>query len=129
MNGVRSGWSEERLQSMVAFVLRLGVNLAAAIVIVGAVVFLYRHGHELPHYAVFRGEPTDLRTIGGILHDAAALSGRGLIQLGLLVLVATPVARVALSLVVFAVQRDRTYVVVTLIVLALLLLSLTGHTP
>ena len=129
MNEVRSAWTEERLHSMVSFVLRLGVNLAAAIVIVGAVVFLYRHGHELPQYAVFRGEPTDLRTIGGILHDAAAFSGRGLIQLGLLVLVATPVARVALSLVAFAVQRDRTYVAVTLVVLVLLLLSLTGHTP
>ena len=129
MNGVPSAWTQERLQSMVAFVLRLGVNLAAAIVILGGLVFLRRHGHELPHYAAFRGEPTDLRTIGGIVRDAAALSGRGLIQLGLLVLVATPVARVALSLVVFAAQRDRTYVVVTLIVLALLLLSLTGHTP
>ena len=129
MDEVPSAWTEERLQSMVAFVLRLGVNLAAAIVILGGVVFLYRHGHELPHYAVFRGEPTDLRTIGGIVRDAAGLSGRGLIQLGLLVLVATPVARVALSLVVFAVQRDRTYVVVTLVVLGLLLLSLTGHTP
>ena len=129
MNEVRSPGTEERLDSMVSFVLRLGVNLAAAIVLVGAVVFLYRHGHELPHYAVFRGEPSDLRTIGGIFRDAAALSGRGLIQLGLLVLVATPVARVALSLVVFAVQRDRTYVVVTLVVLVLLLLSLSGHTP
>jgi uncharacterized membrane protein len=129
VNDVRSAWTEERLQSMVSFVLRLGVNVAAAIVFVGALVYLYRHGHELPHYAVFRGEPTDLRTIGGILHDAAAFRGRGLIQLGLVVLVATPVARVALSLVVFAVQRDRVYVAVTLVVLALLLLSLTGNTP
>ncbi len=129
MNEVRSPGTDERLDSMVSFVLRLGVNLAAAIVLVGAVVFLHRHGHELPHYGVFRGEPSDLRTIGGILRDAAALSGRGLIQLGLLALVATPVARVALSLVVFAVQRDRIYVAVTLLVLALLLLSLTGHTP
>ncbi len=129
MNQVRSPWTQERLESVVSFVLRLGVNLAAAIVLVGAVVFLYRHGQELPNYAVFRGEPTDLRTIGGILGDAAALRGRGLIQLGLLVLVATPVARVVISLVVFAVQRDRIYVAVTLVVLALLLLSLTGHTP
>ncbi len=129
MNQVRSAWTEERLDAAVSFVLRLGVNLAAAIVLVGAAVFLYRHGHELPHYAVFRGEPSNLRTIGGIVRDAAAFSGRGLIQLGLLVLVATPVARVALSLTVFALQRDRTYVVVTLVVLVLLILSLTGQTP
>jgi uncharacterized membrane protein len=114
---------------MVAFLLRFGVNVAAGIVVLGGIVFLYRHGRELPHYEVFRGEPSDLRTIGGTARNAAALSGRGLIQLGLLVLMATPVARVALSLIVFTFQRDRTYVVVTLIVLALLLLSLTGHTP
>jgi uncharacterized membrane protein len=129
VSGERSAWTEERLQSMVSSVLRLGVHLAAAVVIVGGLVFLYRHGHEPPRYGVFRGEPSDLRTIGGVVRDAAAFSGRGLIQLGLLVLVATPVTRVALSLVVFALQRDRIYVVVTLTVLALLLLSLTGHTP
>jgi uncharacterized membrane protein len=125
----RPAWTERRLQSMVAFLLRFGVNVAAGIVILGGIVLLRRHGHELSHYEVFRGEPTDLRTIDGIIRDAAAFRGRGLIQLGLLVLMATPVARVALSLVVFSVQRDRTYVVVTLIVLALLLLSLSGHTP
>ena len=129
MTGFRPAWTEQRLQSTVAFVLRLGVNVAAGIVLLGGIVFLHRHGQESPHYEVFRGEPTDLRTIDGIVRDAAAVSGRGLIQLGLLVLMATPVARVALSLIVFGVQRDRTYVVVTLIVLGLLLLSLTGHTP
>ena len=49
-----------------------------------------------------------------------------MIQLGLLVLIATPIARVAFSLVAFALQRDRIYVIVTLIVLAVLLYSLTG---
>jgi uncharacterized membrane protein len=129
VNEVRPGWTEERLDAMVSFVLRLGVNLAAAIVLLGALVFLHRHGHELPHYAVFQGEPSDLRTIDGVVREAAAFTGRGLMQLGLLVLMATPVARVALSVVVFAFQRDRTYVVVTLIVLTLLLLSLTGLAP
>jgi uncharacterized membrane protein len=121
--------TEQRLEEVVASLLRFGVNLAAGIVLLGGIVFLARHGHELPHYKVFRGEPTDLRTIDGIVRDARAFSGRGLIQLGLLVLIATPVARVAFSVVAFALQRDRTYVGVTLIVLALLLLSLTGHTP
>jgi uncharacterized membrane protein len=59
------------------------------------------------------------------MREALALSGRGIIQLGLLLLIATPVARVAFSVAAFAVQRDRLYVVVTLIVLAILLSSLT----
>jgi len=72
------------------------------------------------------GEPTDLRTLSGIVRDALALRGRGIIQLGLLLLIATPVARVAFSVAAFAIQRDRLYVVVTLMVLAILLYSLTS---
>jgi uncharacterized membrane protein len=73
---------------------------------------------------VFRGEPADLRSAGGILRYAFGLSGRGIIQLGLLVLIATPVARVAFSVFAFLREGDRLYVGVTLVVLALLLYSL-----
>ena len=52
--------------------------------------------------------------------------GQGLIQLGALLLIATPIARVAFSVYVFARQRDRLYIVVTLIVLILLLGSFLG---
>jgi len=75
---------------------------------------------------MFRGEPTDLRSVRGILRDALALRGRGIIQLGLLFLIATPVARVAFSIFGFAEERDRMYVVVASIVLLVLLYSLIG---
>ncbi len=58
--------------------------------------------------------------------DAAKLQGRGWIQLGLLLLIATPVARVVFTVFAFARERDTTYVVVTLIVLGLLLCGLFG---
>jgi uncharacterized membrane protein len=64
--------------------------------------------------------------MSGIVRDALTLRGRGIIQLGLLLLIATPVARVAFSVAAFAFQRDRLYVVVTLVVLAILLYSLTS---
>jgi uncharacterized membrane protein len=61
--------------------------------------------------------------------DAIDMRSRGLVQLGLLLLVATPVARVVLSVFAFARQRNPTYVVLTLIVLAVLIYSLVGwHT-
>jgi len=78
------------------------------------------------NYRVFAGEPVELRTISGIFYEAWALHGRGLIQLGLLVLIATPVARVAFSLFAFLYERDWTYVFVTLLVLGLLVYSLFG---
>jgi uncharacterized membrane protein len=119
-------WTDERVELIIGGLLRAGVVLAAAVVVAGAVIYLLRHGSALPHYRVFQGEPADLRRVSGILADALALRGRGVIQLGLLLLIATPVARVAFSVVAFALQRDRLYVVVTLLVLGVLIFSLTG---
>ncbi len=119
-------WSDERLQVLLGNALRAGVLTAAGLVFLGGMLYLVRHGAETPNYYVFRGEPSDLRSVGGIVEDVIAASSRGVIQLGLLLLIATPVMRVALSLVGFAGQGDRTYVLVTLTVLVLLLYSLFG---
>ena len=119
-------WTDQYVEELIGKLLQVGVTLAAAVVLLGGTVYLVRHGRAAPQYHVFRGEPTDLRTVSGIVKDALAFRGRGLIQLGLLLLIATPVARVALSVAAFAVQRDRLYVVVTLIVLAVLMYSLMG---
>jgi len=115
-----------RVQRAVGTLLRAGVLLAATVVLVGGVLYLLRHGGSVPDYHVFHGEPLDLRGYGAILRDAFSGSGRGIVQLGLLILVATPVARVAFTAVAFAFERDRVYVLVALLVLALLLKSLAG---
>ena len=122
-------WTDQRVEEWIGALLRAGVTLAAAVVLFGGSVYLGRHGNAAPQYHVFVGEPTDLRTISGIIKDVLAFRGRGLIQLGLLLLIATPVARVAFSVVAFAIQRDRLYVVVTVIVLAILTFSLAGVRP
>lgn len=119
-------WTDQNIEEWIGNLLRVGVTLAATVVLFGAGIYLARHGRETPHYRVFRGEPADLRTISGIAKAALAVQGRGLIQLGLLLLIATPVARVAFSVAAFAIERDRLYVVVTLIVLAVLMYSLAG---
>ncbi len=106
--------------------LRAGVILAAAVVLFGGVLYLTKYGAQARHYNVFRGEPTDLRSVGGILSDALSLRSRGLIQLGVLLLIGTPIARVLLSVVVFTAERDYRYVVITLIVLSVLVFSLLG---
>ena len=118
--------AEKRMDGIMGRLLRTGVILAAAFVLAGGVVFLARHPTPVTNYHVFQGEPEELRTVPGIFHEALAFHGRGLIQLGLLILIATPIARVAFSVVAFLYQRDWTYVVVTLIVLGLLVYSLLG---
>jgi uncharacterized membrane protein len=120
----RPAISEHDIELSLASLLRAGVLAAAALVLAGGVIYLGRYGGTRPHPETFAGEPEDLKTFGGIVNAALALRGRGLIQLGLVVLIATPVARVAFSLYAFARQRDRAYVLITAFVLTLLLASL-----
>lgn len=125
-SGRRLALSDEQVEQTIGNLLRIGLAIATAVVLAGAALYLARHGSEAPRYAIFRGEPAELRGLGGIVHGAAELTGRGLIQLGLLLLMATPVARVAFSIAAFALQRDRLYVVVTVIVMGVLLYSIAG---
>jgi uncharacterized membrane protein len=117
---------DERMNRMMAVLLRTGVLLSAGLVFLGGIIFLMRHPMPVTNYRVFQGEPQELRTISGILREAAKLHGRGLIQLGLLSLIATPVARVLFSVFAFLYEKDWTYVAVTIVVLALLTYSLLG---
>ena len=119
-------WTDEGIENVMGNLLRAGVLLAAFVVSVGAIIYFVRHGREPVDYRIYRGEPAELREVRGILRDTLALRGRAIIQLGLLLLIATPVARVAFSIVAFAKERDRAYVVFTLIVFSILLYSLLG---
>jgi uncharacterized membrane protein len=126
MNEATVQRSDQKMDEIMGSLLRTGVVLAAAIVLLGGVLYLTRHAVPVTNYRIFAGEPVEFRTISGIFHEALAFRGRGLIQLGLLVLIATPVARVAFSFFAFLYERDWTYVFVTVLVLGLLIYSLFG---
>jgi uncharacterized membrane protein len=122
----RKSWDDQNIEVIIGTLLRVGVLLAASVVVIGAAVYLVRHGHDPLDYSTFRGEPAGLTTVAGVLRGVTQGSGSALIQLGLLVLIATPVARVAFSAVAFALERDYLYVAITLVVLAVLLYSFLG---
>jgi uncharacterized membrane protein len=119
-------WRDRRIEVILGNLLRIGVLVSAAVVLLGASIYLSRHAHEPADYRVFRGEPSEYRTISGVIQSVINGRGQGIIQLGLLLLIATPIARVAFSVVGFAIERDHLYVAFTLIVLAVLLYSLLG---
>ena len=85
------GWTEHEVELLLGRLLQVGVAISAAVVLAGGAVYLVRHGGARPHYGRFVGEPAELRSVTGILHAAAAGRGRAVIQLGLLLLLATPV--------------------------------------
>ena len=120
------GWTDQRIEIIIGSLLRAGVMLAASVVLIGGVLYLVRHGHETIHYTTFHGEPEALKSIPAVFEGMASLHARAIIQFGLLLLIATPIARVAFSAIAFALEHDYMYVVITLIVLAVLLYSLLG---
>jgi uncharacterized membrane protein len=112
---------DERLDRVVSAVLRSGVLLSAALVLAGGLAFLASHRQDIPDFRKFHAEPTPLASIHGVMRGALALDPPYIIQLGLLILIATPVVRVLTCATGFAFERDWTYAVVSLIVLALLI--------
>lgn len=116
---------DKHLEGIIGQLLRAGVLLSAAVVSVGGILYMFRfHADRVNFHSFVAGGP-DIRTVPGILQSAAHLHSLGLIQLGLVLLILTPVARVAMAVVGFAMEKDRLYVVVSLIVLAVLVFSLT----
>ncbi len=112
------------MAQLIGNLLRIGVIVAASIVLVGGVLYLIRHGADPAERKVFQGEPADLTSPRGIVADTLAWQSRGLIQLGVLAMIAAPVLRVLFSIGAFAWERDWAYVAITLCVFALLCYSL-----
>ncbi|HXB91870.1 MAG TPA: DUF1634 domain-containing protein [Puia sp.] len=109
------------LESIIGQLLRYGVLISSLVVAAGGVVYLYRHGTEPPLYRQFKGEPSKMRELRPLWEAVLRGEGRPLIQLGLLILVATPIARILFSIFGYLVEKDYLYVVITLVVLTVIL--------
>lgn len=119
-------WQDKDMEVIIGNLLRGGVLLSVSVVAVGGAIYLIRHGSGLPEYKTFQNEPDALRTVSGILRSVWGGRGRGIIQLGILILIATPVFRVAFSVVGYLIEKDYLYMGITLLVLGIILFSLFG---
>jgi uncharacterized membrane protein len=119
-------WNDEGLERIVSRLLIAGVLLSAVVVLLGGACYLARYGHETADYHVFREVSPQYRSPQGVIHAISPYNCAAVIQLGLLFLIATPIARVAFSLAGFAFERDWTYVAITSIVLGVLIYSVAG---
>jgi len=119
---------DRRLETIISRLLQVGVLLAAAVVTIGAGAYLVQHHADRVDYRHFVSGGPGVCTFPGIVRSAAHFESLGIIQFGLLLLIATPVARVGLAIAGFALERDRLYTVVSLIVLLILLASLLHAT-
>ena len=96
--------TDQRLQTIVSTLLITGVVLSAVVVLIGGVCYLAGHGMEPADYRSFRAVPDSYRSLEGVIRAAGSFDCRAVIQLGLLLLIATPVARVVCAMVAFALQ-------------------------
>jgi uncharacterized membrane protein len=124
MSTPTSRWTDHDVEQLIGRLLQFGVLAAAIVTIIGGLLLLVQHGSTVPDYSVFREQPDYLTSLLGIARGVLSFRSEAIVQLGLVLLIATPVARVAFTLVAFILKRDRVYVAITTIVLALLLYGL-----
>lgn len=116
-----------RVELLISQLLRYGIAISLALIVVGTVITFLHH----PSYISSSDALLRLTKPGAAfphtLHDVAAgllsLRGQGFVTIGLLLLIATPVLRVAVSIFGFMYQGDRVFTAITTLVLCLLLLS------
>ena len=116
--------TDQSLEILVGKLLRLGVLASAVVVGAGGFFYLVQHHSDAVSYDNFTGEPAVLRSVPAIWISALHLDSAAIVQLGILLLIATPIARVALAAVGFHLERDRLYTIVSLVVLGILMFSL-----
>jgi uncharacterized membrane protein len=117
-------FDDRRMEIMMGRLLQAGVLLASTVVLIGGVLYLKAHASTHPNYRTFTGEAANLRYPTRLLSLLKAGDPAAIVQLGILLLIATPVARVVFAVIGFAIERDRLYVAISLTVLAVLTFSL-----
>jgi uncharacterized membrane protein len=120
--------TDESLEIRIGNLLRAGVISAAVCVLFGAILYLSAHARDPVHFSTFKEPAPEFRSISGIFRGVAKVQSEAVIQLGVLLLISTPIARVVLAMVGFYLERDRLYTIVSAIVLAILLFSLSHGT-
>ncbi|ADW69685.1 DUF1634 domain-containing protein [Granulicella tundricola] len=115
------------IDAQIGLLLRIGLLCATLVVMAGGAIFLAAHQHSVVSFHTFHGEPASLKSplliVEGVLHGQAL----AIIQFGILLLIATPVARVVFSIFAFLKARDYLYGMIAGMVLLVLLYSLIWH--
>jgi len=112
------------MEITISRMLRVGVSLAAFVVLLGEILYLWQAHGVRTDYHYFHGVPTPVDHFAPVLEGIRHFDSRSIIRLGILLLVATPIVRVAFCLYSFAIQKDKLYVLISGTVLTVLLYSL-----
>ena len=116
--------TDSNIEKMMGNLLRFGVLISGAIVTIGGVFYFSQHANELANYRKFISEPKRLTEFHLVLDGLLRGRGRSIIQMGIFFLIATPITRIAFSVVGYILEKDYLYVALALIVLIIILINL-----
>jgi len=123
----KSFTADQDIEKLIGYLLRYGVITASLIVFVGGIIYLHQYQHSsIPAYNTFVGERAGFTTIRQIISGVGTFNAKGIIQLGVLVLIATPILRIFFSLIGFILEKDRLYILITFVVLSVMMFSIFG---
>lgn len=114
------------MQAIIGWILRAGVFISMAIVFVGGLLYIIRHGQGVADYHTFKGIPAFVHSPQGIINGILEFRGQAIIQAGIVLLIATPVVRVVFSAIGFVLEKDYLYVGITMVVLLIIFFSMLG---
>ena len=115
-----------KVELAISLVLRIGVVVSVAVISVGLGLMFAHHAAYLPitgqlSYSHLTSRSTPFpHTFSALGHAISKGEGRGVVVLGVLILILTPVLRVAVGVLSFIYEKDPPMTIVTLYVLAVL---------
>jgi uncharacterized membrane protein len=121
-------FKDRDMQLLLGWVLRAGTVISITIVFLGGIIYLYGHGHTVANYKTFIGVPGFVQHFQGLKNGALNFEGQAIIQIGIILLIATPILRVVCSAIGFVFEKDYMYVGISLLVLFIIFMStMSGH--
>lgn len=117
---------DKDIEVILGTLLRVGVIVSMAVVLVGGVLFLISESGTFVSYKFFTPEVAALSKPMQIIKTLPTLNGKTIIQFGILLLIFTPISRIVFSIITFSLERDYMYVIIGFIVLAIIMVSLSG---
>ncbi|EJG02435.1 DUF1634 domain-containing protein [Flavobacterium sp. F52] len=119
-------FGEKDFQTIIGNLLRYGVWISLSVAFIGGIVYLIHNGSQIEDYSVFKENNRNIfEVIAAVYNGAIQGNGESLIFTGIILLFLTPVLRVLLSLFSFLLEKDYLYVGITLIVIAIIIISIS----
>ncbi len=118
-----SNINDDKLELLLSNLLKIGVIISGIITFIGAILFLFQHGFEISNYHDFKPHPFHLSDLNSFFRSIISFRPESIMELGLLILIATPVLRVFLSFLAYSFQKDYMYIIFSLIVLMVMVIG------